>query len=60
MGITPPEKAFNLIAALIDADHIIAQVGENRPRNESDVPGTNHTDIHLHPLFPDRLCGFRS
>ena|SRR5437016_7448374 len=45
-GHTARAEDGNLLNVLVDADHVVAEVGEDRPRDKPDVSGPNHADVH--------------
>src|SRR6266446_208683 len=45
-GHTAHAETGNFLCVLVDADHVVAEVGGDRPRDKPDVSGPNHADVH--------------
>ena len=39
-------QGLDLVAVLVHADDVVAEVGEDRPRHESDISGADDADVH--------------
>ena len=46
MGTSPAFKRSQFGLVVVHQDHLVAQVGETRPRHQSHITRTHHCNVH--------------
>src|SRR5690606_25650336 len=56
-GDAPGAKAGDLVSVLVNAGHMMPEIGKTRARNEADIAGPDHYDTHyaLLPIYAKAL-----